>query len=248
MPENCIYDNYSRNFREDGYKVFVGEYSANFATNYFGSKGSNESSYEYKSNSWMTALSEAAYMTALERNGDVVDLAAYAPMFGVSNGRTRDDSLNQWNVDMMYFTNAELLLSPNYFVQQIFMKNSGTHYLKSSFVNISDDYPYDFRMDGVSIDYLYQAITYDKATGDIIVKIVNAGDETFNVNVDLAGAKVKGIADVTVLTGEYGGESMNTLGEDGYEVKPSSYTLGVKSLFGYTVPEYSVTVIRVHTK
>ncbi len=240
---DCIYDKYSRD-PATGYKVFVGEYSANDAVNYYGNSPTETT------NTWLSALSEAAYMTALERNGDVVDLAAYAPMFGVSNGTKRDDAINQWDVDMMYFTNTDLLLSPNYFVQQIFMKNAGTHYLNSEFTDISDDYPdtYVCDLEGNKIDYLYQAVTYDAKTGDIIVKLVNAGDEAFNINVDLSGNSIKSIADVTVLTGLYGGESINTLEEDGYEVTSKSYTLGVKAKFGYTVPAYSVTAIRVHTK
>ena len=238
---NCIYDKYSRE-RETGYKVFVGEYSANCATAYYGTSSAS------KTNTWVSALSEAAYMTALERNGDVIDLAAYAPMFGVSNGKMRDDTVNQWAVDMMYFTNTDILLSPNYYVQQLFMKNSGTRYLKSQMTDIADDYAYDMPLDGVRVDLLYQAVTYDEATGDIIVKIVNAGEDPLKVNFDLSGASVKSVADATILEGAYGLESINQFGEDGYEVLPRSFTIGVSSTFGYEVPATSVTAIRIHTK
>ncbi len=244
---NCIYDQYSRD-ETTGYKVFVGEYSANFATGFYGFKGNLETSYTYGGNSWATALSEAAYMTALERNGDVVDLAAYAPMFGVSNGVTRDMDVNQWDVDMMYFTNTKLLCSPNYYVQQLFMKNAGTKYIASKMENISDDYAYDVMLEGMPVDVFYQSVTYDENTGDIIVKVVNAGDEAIKVNFDLAGASVKGVADVTVLESEFGFAGANQLGEDGYDIKPRSYTLGVSSTFGYELPATSLTAIRIHTK
>ncbi len=242
-PENCIYDKYSRD-AATGYKVFVGEYSANAATRYFGN------STAYQTNTWLTALSEAAYMTGLERNGDVVDLAAYAPMFGAANVDSgyRDDGVNQWDVDMMYYTNTELLRSPNYFVQQIFMKNAGTQYVASELVNVSDDYEYDVTYGEGKVDILYHSITIDEKTGDIIVKIVNAGEEALKLNVRLTEASVKGIADVSVLTGARGVESLNGLKSGDDEIKLRNYTLGVKEHFGYEAPGASVTVIRLHTK
>ncbi len=240
-PENCIYD---KDVYDGTYKVFVGEYSANGATHTFHSLGATE----YLTNSWFTALSEAAYMTAIERNGDVVDLAAYAPMFGVCDPDTKkqNDKANQWAVDMMYFTNKQLLLSPNYYTQQIFMKNCGTHVLNSTMTAREGFSTYS--VDGVELDRMYQSVTYDEKTGDIIVKLVNGGDTEVKVNVELEGASVKGNGAGTVLTGKYGARSINTLHDDGYEVQPKSFTIGAKANFGYEAPAFSVTVIRLHTK
>ncbi len=243
-PERCIYDKYDRT-GEKAYKVFVGEYSANAATNYAGN------SRAFDTNSWMTALSEAAYMTGLERNGDVVDLAAYAPMFGVCDGIYRDDGANQWDVDMMYFTNTELLLSPNYYVQKLFMNNSGTHVLKST-MTLADGVEQTMRLDLLSqdVDRVYQAVTYDENTKDIIVKIVNAGDSRRTVNIDLSGASVKAIADCTILesSNPQQPDGINRLGVLGYHVSPREFTLEVGSVFGYTVTPYSVLCVRIHTK
>ncbi len=241
-PEHCIYDMYSRD-ETMGYKVFVGEYSANGATRYFGA------SAQYQTNGFMSALSEAAYMTGLERNGDVVDLAAYAPMFGAANVNSgnRDDAVNQWDVDMMYYTNTDLLLSPNYYVQKLFMNHSGTHYLPADYT-VQNGYLNEFTADGLKQDAVYQAITYDEASGDVIVKIVNAGAEDVEINVDLADTAVEGVADVTVITGKYDALSVNRLKDNGYEVLPQDFTLGVKSQFGYLAPKCSVTAIRLHTK
>ena len=118
LLENAdMYDSYQRSYTdaEKYYEVFVGEYSANTASGDF----------TYDSNQWMTALSEAAMMTGYERNGDVVKLAAYAPMFGTAAKYGAQMSGNQWPTDMMYFTNNDLVLSTNYYVQQLFMKNQG---------------------------------------------------------------------------------------------------------------------------
>ena len=243
-PETCIYDKYDRT-GEKAYKVFVGEYSANAATDYAGK------STTYDTNSWMTALSEAAYMTGLERNGDVVDLAAYAPMFGVSDGTYRDNGSNQWGVDMMYFTNTDLLLTPNYLVQKLFMNNSGTKYIKSAMMH-KEGVETTMTLDTGSfpVNRMYEAITYDEKTKDIIVKIVNAGDDIRKVNIDLSGANVKSVADCTVLESKSNDKpkGVNRFGQIGYEVEPREFTLGVGSSFGYTVGAYSVVCIRVHTK
>ncbi len=237
-PENCIYD---KPVYENNYKVFVGEFSANASTRYYGASNA------YQTNSWYSAISEAAYMTALERNGDVVDLAAYAPMFGVCDGlKGASFPTNQWVVDMMYFTDSELLLSPNYYTQQLFMKNSGTNYLNAE-MTVSDAVT-PYATDGVNVDRLYQSVTLDKVSGDIIVKIVNAGDTDLKVNVEIAGASVKGAGNGTVITGKYGAQSMNTLDKDGYEVLPKNFTISASSKFGYTAPAFSVTAIRLHTK
>ena len=241
-PEDCIYDKYPRT-GADAYKVFVGEYSANGATRYYGY------SAEHQTNSWFTAISEAAYMTALERNGDIVDLAAYAPMFGVCGETYRDDGVNQWPVDMMYFTNNELLLSPNYYVQQLFMKYSGTHYIKSELTDVSASFNATTIVDGYDQTALYQSITYDEKTGDIIVKLVNAGNRKINLNVDLGNVEVTSRADCTLLKGVNGADSVNMLGKNGYQVTPENFTLGLKSsVFGYGLAAYSVVAIRVHTK
>lgn len=88
-----------------GIDVFLGEY-ASF------------------SNTWKSALSEAAYMTGLERNGDIVKMAAYAPLFG-------NLTALHWAPNLMWFNNHTSTASVNYYVQQVFAKNAGTTLLGS---------------------------------------------------------------------------------------------------------------------
>lgn len=95
------YDNYSRDINT---KVFLGEYAS-------------------KGNTWYNALSEAAYMTGLERNSDVVRMASYAPMFA-KYGNV------QWSAaNMIWFTNDDFVLTPNYYVQSLFSNNQGDYSL-----------------------------------------------------------------------------------------------------------------------
>ncbi|MGA4644243.1 alpha-L-arabinofuranosidase C-terminal domain-containing protein [Limisphaera sp. 4302-co] len=101
------YDRYDRGRS----KVYLGEYAAHDVG---------------RRNTLRSALAEAAYLTALERNGDVVIMASYAPLLG-KEGRT------QWRPDLIYFTNRRVLRTANYYVQQLFSLNSGDVYLEGVF-------------------------------------------------------------------------------------------------------------------
>ncbi len=94
------YDSYSRS----GPKVFVGEYAV---TSGYGTYGNLSA-----------ALGEAAFMTGMERNSDVVQLASYAPLFANVNGI-------QWHPDLIYYDNYRCFGTPSYYVQQLFGQNRG---------------------------------------------------------------------------------------------------------------------------
>ena len=96
------YDSYNRT----GPKVYVGEYAS-------------------WGNSLFNALAEAAYMAALERNGDVVRMASYAPLLGKKQH-------TQWNPNLIYFDNTTVCPSVNYYVQQLFSLNQGDVYLPTT--------------------------------------------------------------------------------------------------------------------
>lgn len=114
--ENVDYydeDNYSRDYENmldtlygGGIKVFVGEYAA-------------------RSNTLKAALAEAAYMTGLERNGDIVEMAAYAPLFG-------NLTATHWAPDLIWFNNHLSTGSINYYMQKLFSTNAGTSLIDSS--------------------------------------------------------------------------------------------------------------------
>ncbi len=233
-----MYDNYTRT-GANRYEVFVGEYSAN---NTFREAGDFSSYYEI--NNWFSALSEAAAMTGFERNGDIVKLSAYAPMFAPVNAAQRD-----WAVDMMLFTNTELVRTANYYVQQIFMKNAGTKKLNSE-LTFADNVATTVELTGTgkkrAIDRLYYVASVDEATGDYILKIVNADEVALRLNIDLGGAKITGIAAVTKISAEY--DDVNELGDT--PVLPAQYTVGnfTNAVAGVKLAPASVTAIRFHTK
>jgi alpha-N-arabinofuranosidase len=74
-------------------------------------------------NNWLTALSEAAFMTGLERNADVVTMTSYAPLLAHADGW-------QWTPDLIWFNNLSSYATPNYYVQKLFSNNKGTDLLK----------------------------------------------------------------------------------------------------------------------
>ncbi|WP_406446704.1 carbohydrate binding domain-containing protein [Streptomyces sp. NBC_01613] len=102
LQNNDRYDSYDRN----GPKVFLGEYASG-------------------GNAFKNGLAEAAYMTGLERNADVVKLASYAPLFA-------NEDYVQWSPDMVWFNNHASWGSANYEVQKLFMNNVGDRVVPST--------------------------------------------------------------------------------------------------------------------
>ncbi|KUM83713.1 MULTISPECIES: alpha-L-arabinofuranosidase C-terminal domain-containing protein [Streptomyces] len=102
LQNNDRYDSYDRN----GPKVFLGEYAS-------------------QGNTFKNGLTEAAFMTGLERNADVVKLASYAPLFA-------NDDYVQWRPDLIWFNNHASWNSANYEVQKLFMNNVGDRVVPST--------------------------------------------------------------------------------------------------------------------
>lgn len=195
------YDSYDRNSQA---KVFLGEYAA-------------------KANTLDAALAEAAYMTGLEKNGDVVEMACYAPLFSHSK-------LNQWVPDMIFYSNDGIFGSANYYVQQMYGTNAGEYSLPAELTGVGEQTLYESAVD---------------ADGDVILKLVNVTDGDIPVNVILEGRDMTCFlpeADVTVLTGA-DKKAMNSFKE--MAVVPQQDKLTVGENFSYTAPANSLTVIRL---
>lgn len=198
------YDSYSRDSQA---KVFLGEYAA-------------------KANTLDAALAEAAYMTGLEKNGDVVAMACYAPLFA-------NVKLNQWQPDMIFYSNDSIFASANYYVQQLYGINAGTISLPTELA-------------GAKEQTLYESAVCDD-NGDVILKIVNVSGEDIPMSVMLdSGSMDIGQfmteANVTVLTGE-NEKSINSM--EKMEVVPEESTMEISGNFQYTAPAFSLTVIRI---
>lgn len=154
-----FYDKYDRSKS----KVYLGEYAASLP-------GGNKTNLE-------TALAEAAYLTSLERNGDVVHMTSYAPLLA-KEGHT------QWNPDLVYFTNTEIKPTIGYYVQQLYGQHAGDRYIPAS-VTLSD------QAENIRKRIAYSAVR-DSKTNDLIIKVVNILPVPVNAELDLAGIKSAG--------------------------------------------------------
>ena len=157
LKQGARYDNYDRN----GPKVFAGEYACH---------GSGK-----KWNHYNAALLEAAFMTGLERNADIVHMATYAPLFAHVDGW-------QWRPDMIWFDNQRSVKTVSYYVQQLYAQNKGTNVLPLTM----NGKPVTGANDQKG---LFATAAWDEADKEIIVKIVNTSDESQPVKLNLNGIR-----------------------------------------------------------
>lgn len=169
-----------------------------------------------------TALAEALYLTSVERNADVVTMTSYAPLLA-KEGHT------QWNPDLIYFNNTEVKPTVGYYAQQMYGQNVGSEYIASS-VTLDNTQDAVEKRIGVSV-------VRDGKTGDMIVKLVNLLPVAVNAQVELPSLEGMDTTAVkTVLAGK----------PTDKQVRPVSGTMEVSEKFGYELPAYSFTVIRIN--
>jgi alpha-N-arabinofuranosidase len=211
-----LYDDYDRT----GPKVFVGEYA---------SQSVGVASPDNR-NIWKCALYEAAFMTGMERNGDLVRMTCYAPLFG-------DENAWQWRPDLIWFDNLNVYGSANYYVQKLFSLNPGTNLLTvrlSGVPNMGDN------MKALSV-----SSTMDKKAGEVIIKAVNASAEALETNIELQGlSKVGPQARAIILTAKSLTDE-NSLQEP-KKIYPAEKSISINSPnFSYEFQPYSLTVLRI---
>ncbi|MBR5037089.1 MAG: alpha-L-arabinofuranosidase, partial [Prevotella sp.] len=154
------YDNYDRK----GPKVFAGEYACHVSQPAL--------PVPEGKNVFEGALYEAALMTGIERNADVVHMATYAPLFAHEEGW-------QWRPDLIWMDNLATVRTPNYYVQQLYAQNVGTNVL-----SLTEDKKAVTGQDG-----LCASAVYDKNTKKYIVKMVNIGNHPQDVQITFKGLK-----------------------------------------------------------
>jgi len=215
-----LYDSYERT----GQKVFVGEYAA---------QSVGVASPDNR-NSWKCALAEAAFMTGLERNADLVVMSCYAPLFG-------HEARWQWRPDLIWYDNLQSYGSANYYVQQLFSLNRGDVVLP---VEVGGQEPPSSRQPG-----LYATSSRDMEQGEIIVKVVNSAPQAVTAEVRIEGIKQlsRNKSSVTVLSAASLTDE-NSLAEPKKIAPVSSPWKGTDPSFPHTFPAYSVSVLRLRTR
>lgn len=208
------YDNYPRN----GSKVFAGEYAAQ----------SNHTVSVDNKNCWLTALSEAAFMTGLERNADVVSMASYAPLFAHIDGW-------QWTPDLIWVNNLQSYGTPDYYVQQMYALNKGTKVVP---ITLNNDVV-------AGQDSLYAAACIDTNTNELIIKIVNASGKEQSNTLTLEDVKKLSVQGTLTILKSDNLYSVNSF-DNPTNIAPQKSTINVKGKnIGYTSAPYSFAVLRI---
>jgi len=164
------YDKYPRDRKT---KVYLGEYAA-------------------KDKKLIDALAEGLYLLHVERNGDIVCMTSYAPLFARKNA-------TNWNPDLIYFDNERPFLTCSYYVQQMFGQSSGQYYYGDCV---------SFEGDAAGVQQPQKDVHYGQSvilnvkTRRLYVKLVNAGADAKKANINLGRFSVKKMAKKTTLTGK----------------------------------------------
>jgi len=207
------YNKYDRN----GPKVFAGEYAAQTV---------DVVSTENR-NTWGAAMAEAAFMTGLERNADLVRMASYAPLFAHVEGW-------QWTPDLIWYDNLRSYGTPNYYVQKLFSTNVGSRILPVTIGSATEN----------GQNGLYASAAIDDKTGEVVLKVVNSSNQERPVSLSLGGASAKGTAKMQVLASDNLALE-NSLSEP-KKIAPAERTVTPSgSRVEVTLPAQSMTVLRV---
>ena len=217
LSHGLRYDSYDRK----GPKVFAGEYACH------GSK-------KHKWNHYYTSLLEAAHMTGIERNADIVHMATYAPLFAHIEGW-------QWRPDAIWYDNLRMFKSVSYYVQQLYAMNKGSHVL--SLTMNKKPVAGQEGQDG-----LFASAVFEQSTGQIIVKVVNTSEQVQPVSIQLQGLKGTRTAETITLCHD-GMDDENTL-DNPEKITPQAGTCQVDagkgaSLITDNLPARSFRIYKV---
>ncbi|MBR4534922.1 MAG: alpha-N-arabinofuranosidase [Bacteroidaceae bacterium] len=201
------YDNYPRDRKT---KVYLGEYAA-------------------KDKKLLDALAEGLYLLHVERNGDVVAMTSYAPLFA------RKEATN-WNPDLIYFDNERPFLTCSYYVQQLFGQSSGQYYY-------GDCVRFEGDAAGVQqpqVDVHYgQSVVLNVKSRRLFVKLCNASAEAKKANIDLSRFPLKKMCEKTVLTGAPDAEN----NYEAQPIAPQKESIKAQKKFTFDLAPFSFVML-----
>ena len=201
------YDSYPRDRKT---KVYLGEYAA-------------------KDKKLIDALAEGLYLLHVERNGDIVAMTSYAPLFA------RKDNTN-WNPDMIYFDNERAYPTCSYYVQQLFGLSSGQYYYGDCVKFEGDAKNVIQPLENV---HYGQSVILNVKTRKLYVKICNASDEAKKANINLSRFGIKKNAVKPVIVGSANDEN----NYDQQPIAPQKETIKAQKKFTLDVAPYSFIML-----
>jgi alpha-L-arabinofuranosidase len=208
------YDSYPR----EGTKIFAGEWAAQ----------SERTGSANNKNNMLTAISEAAFMTGLERNADVVQMASYAPLFAHVDGW-------QWSPDLIWVNNLNSYGTPDYYVQKLFSLHKGSKVVP---ITASNDII-------AGQDSLYASASIDASTKDLIIKLVNVSGKEKSASLNIEGVKKLNSTGRLIVLQDNDLNKMNSF-EQPTLVSPKESTIKIKGKkIDHTTAPHSLTILRI---
>ncbi|MBZ4192203.1 alpha-L-arabinofuranosidase C-terminal domain-containing protein [Niabella beijingensis] len=197
-----FYDKYDR----AGPRVYLGEYAAHLPD---------------RPNNLETALAEAIHLTALERNGDVVHMASYAPLLAKENH-------TQWNPDLIYFNNTTIKRTTGYYIQQLFGQNAGDEYIPAKAMYSDNNEKVKNRV--------AWSIVRNSHTKELIIKMVNLLPVPATLSLDMDSFRFSNPTIIkTVLKGR----------PDEKDLVPVQTAVVINEIRTIELAPYSFTVLRI---
>lgn len=213
------YEKYDRR----GPEIFVGEWAA-YETPF--EPWNARSRGEPPTPNLQAAIGDAAFMTQMEKNSDVVVMNCYAPMFVNVNPGAR-----QWRPNLIGYDALRVYGSPSYHAIKMFSTHLGDEILKAT---------------AADTDVL-ASVTRDSRSGRIYVKLVNAADADASVQLDLKGVRTLAPS-ATAVTLAADPKATNSI-ESPQAVAPvTSKVADVKPGFTYKVPAHGIAVLILETR
>jgi alpha-N-arabinofuranosidase len=214
-----MYESYDRK----GPEIFVGEWGA-YETPF--EPWNPRSRGEAPTPNMRAAIGDAAFMTQMERNADIVVMNCYAPLLVNVNPGAR-----QWRPNLIGYDTLKVYGSPSYYAIKMFSTHVGDEILKAA---------------AAGTDVL-SSVTRDSTSGRIHVKLVNPGDAEVPLQIDLTGAA--GLAPTaTALTLAADPQATNSIDAPEAVVPVTSNVSGVASGFTYRVPAHAIVVLTLQTR
>ncbi len=202
---SALYNTYSRSAP----KIFVGEYA------------SQEGSPTPDLNS---ALGDAAFLTGLERNSDVVILSSYAPLFANVNALS-------WGTNLIGYDALNSYGSPSYYVMGIFSQYHGNVVVPTQLSGVGG---------------LYFVASKDTSNGTVYIKVVNPGSSVKTVRILLDSGKTVGATGTAVVLSSASPTDTNTLSNPTKITPVTHHLKGLSSSFNYSFAPYSITALSLN--
>lgn len=172
------------------------------------------------------AVAEAAFMTGLVRNSDIVELASYAPLFVNVNNRA-------WNPDIIQFNNHANFPTPSYYVQELFAKYTGDKVVTHNTVGGNQNFA--------------AVASFDSTKKLLYIPVVNFAATSTNVTIAISGATFGQGSVAHVITSPTGNPNDENTATNPNLITIKTSNFAASSKFVYSAPHYSVSILQIQT-